>query len=370
MININASTLRRLQLGFEKELVHRCAQTTVGIGWEPADQSTVALQTVKLHTIPQLHILELYGVDVAALLPAASQDAMFFCRLSRLVIESCTGSSSLLQCLETTFNHARSTTATSSSSYLPHLKEFLFRTEAPTTRLKEALLLFLDSFTGLQVLSLLFENSSMMESIPTLLCEHGPTLQTLVLESRIQSRENLGWDTSRLFGAGGHLQEMWEQSINEMCQRCPNLIELGMGFPWDHEVLRLRKTLLPTLPKLRTIHIRNFPETRSLSQVGDYTVKEYGQKFIDWVFPTFAGGDKPALETLAIGPTVYQSRWGSIGGGQRIPEYKRSHYFCVDWALNRFREWNAMVSPVSELYLEEVRSERPLRGAFEQVWLR
>jgi hypothetical protein len=38
--------------------------------------------------------------------------------------------------------------------------------------------------------------------------------------------------------------------------------------------------------------------------------------------------------------------------------------------VTRFGRFSSMVSPVSEKYVEEVRGERPLRGVFEQVWLK
>ena len=369
LININKASLQRLTLGQSKELVQQYRQTRLGF-LEHDAQHTGLPQSITLNNIPNLRQLELCGIDVSTLVPLDVEDALFYCNLSRLTLESCPGSISLLHCLANTFHFAQDSPQVPTPRPAIRLQEFVFRSESPTSPLKEALMFFLDSFTGLKALSLLFENASVLERVTSLLCEHGPTLQTLVLESRIQPRDNLGLDTSRPFGAGGFSQELWEQSINDICNLCPNLVELGMGFPWNDEVVRLRKTRLPTLPHLKTIHIRNFPENRALSQIGDYTIKEYATKFVDWVYPTLLGGQKPALETLAIGPTIYESRWKTSPTRRQAPEFLRTHFYGVDWAMTRFGRFSSMVSPVSERYMEEMRGEKPLAGVFEQVWLK
>jgi hypothetical protein len=368
LIRVNRATLQRLSLGQDHELVHQYAQTRVGFLGQDARFASV-LESITLQNLPNLRELELCGIDLAPLLPTEDEDGLFLCNLTKLSLASCPGSSRFLNYLMHTFHLAQQSLEPTKVS----LRHFLLRNEAPSAQLKESLLLFLDSFRGLRTLSLLLENASVLERVSTILCEHGPTLSTLVLETRIQPRDNLGLDTSRPFGSGGYSQELWEQSIRDICALCPNLVELGMGFPWDDEVVRLRKTRLPTLPYLKTVHIRNFPENRALSQIGDYTVKEYAQKFIDWVFPTPVGGGRPVLETLVIGPTLYESRWkmNAAGGGRRMPpEFQRSHFYGIDWALTRFGRWHSMVSPVSERYMEEVRGTKPLGGVFEQVWLK
>jgi hypothetical protein len=192
----------------------------------------------------------------------------------------------------------------------------------------------------------------------------------LVLECRIQPREHLGLDPSRPFGAGDYSQELWEQSINDICRLCPNLVELGMGFPWKDETIRIRKTNLPKLMHLATIHVRNFPESQFLSQLGDYSIKEYAAKFVEWNFPALIGGSQPALETLAIGPTLYESRWRSSTARSQPPEFLRTHHFCLDWAQTRFGRWSPLITSVSEKCMEELRGVSLLGGAFEQVWLR
>jgi hypothetical protein len=367
LIRMNGPSLRRLRLGQEKQLLQQYSPRGHGM-MEPLPSAEAGLlQPAILTQLPELEELELVGLDLRPLFPENIDEAMTLCNLTRVSVQSCSGADVFLRTLAEVFNFAQDSTQEQSRIKLKH---FSLRTEAPTSELKRSLTLLLSSFTGLESLSLLFENGSVLERVSTLLGEHGPTLLTLALESRIQSRDNLGLDTSRAFGSGGYSQELWERSMHEICQLCPNLVELGFSFPWDDELVRLRKTPLPTLAQLKTIHIRNFPENRALSQVGDYTIKEYAHKFIDWVFPTLVGGQRPALETLAIGPTLYESRMRRPVSGRDLPEFKRTHFFGVDWAMTRFLRWNSMVSPVSERYMEEFREEKPLGRVFEQVWLK
>jgi len=261
------------------------------------------------------------------------------------------------------------------------LKHFSFRHEQPTNAIKDSMVRFLASFAGLESLSLLFENATFLERPSTLIAEHGPTIRTLVLESRIQPREHLSIDTSRPFGVGGYSQDIWEESINDIASLCPNIAELGIGFPWNNEIIRLRRTLLPTLQHLKTIHIRNFPENQVFSQLGDYTIKEYATKFVEWVFPALVGRNRPALEHLAMGPTLYESRWKvapSVAPGgtgvqsqhRQLPEFLCTHHFALDWAKTRFGRWSPLITPVSEKLMEEMCERKPLGGVFEQVWLK
>jgi len=191
-----------------------------------------------------------------------------------------------------------------------------------------------------------------------------------VLESRIQPRESLRLDTSRPFGIGGYSQQLWEESMHDICRLSPNLKELSVGFPWNDEMIRLRQSPLPNL-HLKTMHIRNFPESHYLAQMGDYSIKEHALKFLDWTYGNIQGGSKPQLETLSIGPAIYESRFkGSNPNRRQAPEFLRTHHFLVDWAQTRFGRWSAMITGVSEKYMEEMRDEKPLGGVFQQVWLK
>jgi hypothetical protein len=417
IICANKDALQRLALGQEKRLIEAYQQHRLNfLSHIPQPADTFFSTAYSLDNMPQLRDLSLCGLDVSQLRPTSIPQALYFCQLEKLTLESCTNSAGFLESMAGTF-HWTSTSpdAPQNPRLAPNLKHFLFRHEEPNTALKDALVRFLASFAGLRTLSLLFENGSVLERPSTFIAEHGPTLETLVFESRIQPREHLSMDTSRPFGVGGYSHEIWETSINDIARLCPNLIELGTGFPWNDELVRLRKTALPTLQHLKTIHIRNFPENQVLSQLGDYTVKEYATKFIEWVYPALSGGSRPPLTNLAIGPTIYESRWkivpeppqielpqsqtptvgvasatspprfspfntsvfrGSPARPQQVPrrtqvpEFLRTHHFCLDWAKTRFNRWSPLITPVSERFMEEISGQKPLGGVFEQVWLR
>lgn len=366
----NRTTLQRLGLGQEKDIAEQYRRTRIGY-LDQIPQPLDAFKSVfQLHNFPSLRRLDLCGLNVTPLVPASFEQAVPFCNLTRLSLESCVGSAAFLENLAGAFHFVQNAPDAPQPRITPQLTEFLFRSEAPTTQLKESLIRFQNSFRGLKTLSLLFENAAFLESASTLIAEHGSTLQALALETRIQPRENLGLDTSRPFGVGGYSSDLWEESISDICRLCPNLVELGTGFPWNDEIVRLRKTPLPTHRNLRTIHIRNFPESQVLSQLGDYTIKEYATKFVEWVFPALVGASRPTLETLAIGPTLHESRWKASAIRTQPPEFARTHHFCLDWAKTRFGRWGPIVTSVSEKCMEELRGEKPLGGVFEQVWLR
>jgi hypothetical protein len=369
LLAANAESLQRLSLGQVKDIDKRYKQTRVGFLTQIQPLPDIVRDRLQLNALPQLRHLDLCGVDLSSLTPSTVEEALPLCRLRRVSMESCSGTAEFLEAMAGVFFYAQNPADAETSRVQPLLTEFLLRCEAPSNAIRECLTRFLASFGGLKLLSLLFENAAFLESVASLIADHGPTLRTLVLESRIQPRSSLSHDTSRPFGVGGFSEELWEQSVNDVCRLCPNLEELGIGFPWGDETVRLRRTLLPTLKNLRTIHVRNFPVSQVLSQLGDYTIKEYASKFIEWVFPPSKGGAKPRLEVLAIGPTLYESRYASNTTRRQVPEYLRSHYFCLDFGQTRFGRWSAMVTPISERYVEEIREEKPLGGVFEQVWL-
>ena len=369
----NSQSLQSLHLGQERNLVEQYRRSRIARLAQTDTPEDLFGAVLRLQDLQQLRELALFGMDLESLVPATEKDALYFCQLERLTLESCTSSHHFLTAVADTF-HRVQRPAQKHLRLRPALKEFYFRHENPTTPVKDSLIDFLASFTGLTTLSILLENATFLDRPSILINSHGPTLQTLVLESRIQPREHLGLDTSRPFGIGGYSQQLWDEAISDICNHCPNLSELGAGFPWNDEMVLIRKSrTLASLQHLRTMHVRNFPENSALSQVGDYTIKEYAQKYIDWVYPGLIGGQKPALETLSIGPAVYDSRWRGISGDtnkREPPEFLRTHHFYLDWAKTRFGRWSALVTPVKEKYMEEIREEKPLQGVFKLVWLR
>lgn len=369
LVCANKSTLHTLRLGEERTLVEQYVKEKNGFQRHDPQSLMAFKRRIDLADIQHLRRLCLIGLDLAPLVPFEVDQAMFLTNIQELTIESCTGTPAFLSATTSIFNFIQNEAAPGPKS-VPSLEKFLFRQEAFPMTLKDVLMQFLNSFSGLRMLSLLFENSSVGAKMADLVANHGSTMEKLVIESRIQPRQNLRHDTSRPFGHGGFSSEVWETGTNDICRLCPNITELGIGFPWNDEVIRIRPCQIPSLTSLKTMHIRNFPGSSHLSQMGDYTIKEHATKFIDWTYGNVEG-TRPRLETLSIGPGIYESRFkGSNPGRQRVPEFLKTHHFALDWAQTRFGRWSAMITSVSEKYMEEIRREKPLGGVFEQVWLK
>lgn len=368
LVQSSKNTLQTLRLGAERTLVDEYYNRRQSLHFGVPQPLQFFASVIKLSELKSLRSLSLTGLDITPLVPTEIENAMYLTQLEELTLESCPGTHEFLASFTAIFNLVQSDT-TSLHESLPKLRKFRLRHEAANAQLRQALVSFLSSFNGLEVLSLLFENWLMPERLSALLPNHGSTLKELVIESRIQPRELLRIDTSRPFGMGGYSQQLWEESISDICRLCPNLQELSTGFPWNDEMIRIRQPPLSTLP-LKTMHIRNFPEFHNLAQVGDYSIKEHGIKFLEWTFGNIQGS-RPSLETLSIGPSLYESRFkGANPTRSQIPEFLRTHHFTIDWAQTRFGRWSAMVTPVTERYMEEFRGQKPLEGIFQQVWLR
>ena len=370
LVSLNKNTLRSLRIGQEKTLIelYQSLKTTL---WDSIPKSLESLsKVVGFAEIPNLQKLALAGVDLRPILPTEIEDALYLTDLQELTIESCVGTPEFLTAAASIFTFAQSDSCPEPKP-IPMLEKFQLRHEASTTALKEALRHFLTSFSGLRMLSILLENGSISLKPADVLANHGSMLEQLVMETRIQPRELLRLDTSRPFGLGSYNQQLWQEGTNDICRLCPGLRELSIGFPWNDEMVRIHTSPLLTLRNLSTVHIRNFPESNTLLHMGDYTIKEYAVKFVEWTFGNVCGGERPQLNTLSIGPTIYESRFKCANSlRSKPPEFLQTHHFMVDWAQTRFGRWSAMVTRVSEKYMEEIRNERPLAGVFEQVWLR
>lgn len=429
IISANKDTLTSLSLGQDKCLIDQYRKSRISFLGQIPQPVDLFCPGFGLSAIRNLTCLSLSGINLAAIIPSNTEAAPFFAQLESLNLESCPNTTEFLGMLADTFSHIRSHDELSLTHPI-QLKKFTFRHELFIHPLQNSLVRFLNSFSGLTALSILVENTSFAFRPSDFLSTHGPTLQSLVVESRIQPRESLGIDTSRPLGYGGTQQQLWSENTSDICTICPNLVELGMAFPWEDEAARLHNPNLASLRHLKTIHIRNFPSSQSLSQLGDYKMREYALKFLERCFPSIATSSSsssstatdqprpPHLETLAIGPTLYSTRWRtgtpvpstdrSVSRSIPIPstipttmhpallhnstphiptqsqapsaatkkdyvhppEHLRTHYFCLDWARTRFGQWTPLVSSVGEKYMEEIRGRPGFDGVFEGVWLR
>ena len=232
LVKHNRASLRSLRLGDELQSFPRYDQSHHGYLHEHSKDLLARFEnTVKIEDLPSLENLEINSIDVRCL--AIDSDPLpRFHHIQRLVLESCVGSADFLASMASSF----------SSFGMTHpikLKQFLFRHEAVSLELKNALLTFLDAFEGLETLSILWENTTVTETVPQFICKHGKTLRTLVLECRLSPRLTVRHDTSRPFGIGGYSNVLWESAIDDISRLCPNLIELGTSFPWDEDTVQV-----------------------------------------------------------------------------------------------------------------------------------
>jgi hypothetical protein len=142
IVQANQSTLQTLSLGQDKSLVEQYRRTRVGF----LDQIPQPLKSFKhalqLSDFPNLRQLDLCGLNVSPLVPASFDEAVPFCRLTRLSLESCVGSAVLLESLAGTFYFVQNAADAPQPRITPQLTEFFFRSEAPTTLLKESMIRF------------------------------------------------------------------------------------------------------------------------------------------------------------------------------------------------------------------------------------
>lgn len=235
---------------------------------EPLEQT---LSIIPLREFTNLQELELYGINLKALVPSSYADDSFFLQLQRLSLESCSGASGILETFGDVYREAK---RASKDIRKPALRDFRLRHEAPDALLRSSLAGFLGSFEGLESLSLLFENATFLQKPSTLIRDHAKTLKRLVLECRAEPRQYIAHDTSRPFGVGGSLQALWEESVREICQLCPNLEELGTGFPWSDELIRVSnlrgmdtKTLTTTVASTECLCKPHAPSYASYPQL-------------------------------------------------------------------------------------------------------
>lgn len=241
-------SLRTLRLGQEKLFVERYTQSDnayAGQNAEPLEQLTSTLAFPELTCLQEL---ELYGINLLPLPSSTNIDTVFYSRLQKLTLESCYGSSELLDLLARVYAVTGEATKDTTK---PRLRDFRLRHENPDSDFRSSLDAFLGSFEGLESLSLLFENATSLQKPSAIIKGHGKTLKKVVLECRIEPRRFIAHDTSRPFGSGDYSQALWVESVREICNACPNIEELGAGFPWNDELIKVR-----TLERIRLINYK------------------------------------------------------------------------------------------------------------------
>ena len=236
VIASNTSTLRDLKLGSERWLVESLLD---GVPAFPnMDQRANSRQLIKSidqalkvagKSSQKLHLESLHvcGLDLRALIDKDSPKLFKPEHLRKLSLESCHGSEDFLNVL--------SRRSLGSSSIL-RLKSFHFRSEFSKRGMLRLLERFLSSFFGLEHLSVIVEGRNITTSKwlkPRCFIKcHGPTLKTLVWEGRQEPR--MCWESDPVIPLRCDAEF---QQLDEICEGCPNLVELGVTIDWHSELV-------------------------------------------------------------------------------------------------------------------------------------
>lgn len=247
--------------------------------------------------LSSLHQLDLIGVKVTGSVPEDS--LLDFYRLTRLSLESCPGTSDLLAVLTRNADRVK-------------LKELKIREEKVPLEVMRNLEVFLSSFTGLELLSVLLDNASETMNYRGFMQSHGATLKVLVWECRKRNRTLAPFDLETSSDDGPAF-------IEELCKTCTKLEELSialdMRLQYENTIKCNRiKSLLPfqvlTLPNLKTFHSRILPSASRLGVSREFVMqanKAIVSMYISWGY--FTLGTKCNLELVAVGSPSYSDRW-------------------------------------------------------------
>ncbi|MCJ1250784.1 hypothetical protein MMC30_008012 [Trapelia coarctata] len=141
------------------------------------------------------------------------------------------------------------------------LKRFWLRCEEDTDQLRVGLKSFLISFSGLEHLAVLLDNSKAELGIGTFPDKHGKTLRTFIWESRRGPRKTIETSTSHFLDSYHSDIAYQFNDLMAICKYCTQLEQLGIALDWNsdegHRVLAALE--IADLPHLRTLQIRNQP---------------------------------------------------------------------------------------------------------------
>lgn len=179
-------------------------------------------------TFTSLRCLELVGLKISDGDEAAVWELFDVTGLERLVLESCSGCEGVL--VRLSGGNRKAQPANTTSERPSKLKEFVFRYEAPTKDLKKGLKDFLTSFSGLELLSVMLENTKVMMSPDCFIPRHGKSLKVLTWEGRTKPRISREEGTSISMDKASSKSET---SIDKIFAGCPNLVELSIPLDWS-----------------------------------------------------------------------------------------------------------------------------------------
>lgn len=157
----------------------------------------------------QLRSFAAVGLDIRS----PRLDFLKSARLYRLSLESCPGAGELLSDL-TDFSSVKPSTPLA-------LKEFVFRhDQIPEGTIVGKLEAFLRSFTGLKLLSVLFDHRDELPGPQCFSDTHGQTLRILIWEKRRTAFSSSNYR---------YQYSLTPESLSRLCLQCPNLVELGIS---------------------------------------------------------------------------------------------------------------------------------------------
>ena len=344
VIFTNRNTLQELVLGQESFVAQAYKAdhnyTTRTASWN-LNEAFVRLLRPSLK-IPNLTKLDLIQADVRFVHLISCKtlsDFLNFSGLRRLSLDSCYGVEDLLRNLSLGMKGAI------------FLKEFRFRHEAPDEGMLSSLEQFLCMFSGLELLSILIDNTDDMPNHVSILQAHGSTLQALVWEGRCRRppRNSVSLE----------IQTDNRPSFLECLPKyCLDLKELSI--PLDVNVAyatapasrRVEKGLafkVLELPHLKTLHIRT-AAAMNRSTVDQRLVlhsnKTAVTKFLDYA--THYRRTYPILKLVAVGPLTYEDRWVLDRPTRMRTVYgpARPFFFDVEANKNWHGEYEHMLQPI------------------------
>lgn len=301
----------------------------------------------------QLERLELVCLDLNFGSTPTLIERIDFFYLTSLSLLSCPRSVKLLTALTTKF-------AASDTDSVVKLKEFRFRIERPPHRFTTAMEGFLQSFSGLKVLSVLVDGiePNRMPKVDCFLSRHSSSLQILVWEGRKHRRESQD-DYDYTCSMGTYLERA--SPFCKILESCKNLVELSIPYDWskvrpdDSDDEDTDDPAISLSTSLRTFHIRNSPledSPMAIETALSHTTRAIAQEFLE---DTLSDIPQSNLELLIIGPLTFLHH--------REWQYKPSRRSCFPH-YRFFPAWNRLMLFTVEKF--QTRFKKPIAVAVQQ----
>ncbi|KAI9871580.1 MAG: hypothetical protein M1830_002727 [Pleopsidium flavum] len=369
------SSLRHLEVGTELSLAKRYAISgsyNLKEQREAADHFLTGLEESPNLSVPfNLTSLRLCGlwVDDAFLGDFATQTITR--NLKKLGLESCSGSEVFLTALLKSFNSSVPLSQSDTSHSAPKLTSFTFRHEQPTAVMVDSLDKFISSFSGLEELFVLLDKTNKMLHPRCFSAQHGPTLKALVWEGRTAPRTSMAVDTSIITKGPSSA----DAHLNEICNSCPNLVELGIALDWDTGPFYLS---LVRLCHLRTLNIRNLPPKENhdgdVLSLPTFTKAAATQVMERIARYSYTGPRSSAgISLFVIGPTTYEAMRAVRYNGrenENDSDYLQPTFFHVHLYKDITGSWRPLLSEVGKNTVEGVREYTSNLRIFKAYWLR